>query len=221
MRTCLDRTRAVAVFFAVVLVFAIAAPAGWSGESIALPPPTKSVGMDIFAALANRQSTRLFDKSKPIDAQIISNLLWAGIGVNRDDGKRTAPFTYNAIVLDLYVATPDGCFLYDAESHALNRVSSTDIRNHMYMQDEFFDVPLSIIVAFDADRLPMAYDYQLEYESAWDSAGAVSQNIALAAAGLKLGTVVVVSLHHEEIGDALGLGEKEKIFLSMPVGFLR
>ncbi len=55
--------------------------------------------------------------------QMLSNLLWAAFGVNRpDSGKRTAPSAMNWQEIDVYVATQDGLYVYDAKANALKPV---------------------------------------------------------------------------------------------------
>jgi serine/threonine protein kinase len=50
----------------------------------------------------------------------LSNLLWAAFGINRPDGRRTAPSAMNWQEVSIYVATPEGVYIYDAKDNALN-----------------------------------------------------------------------------------------------------
>jgi len=50
---------------------------------IVLPKPEKEGGKSVLASLAERKTTRTIS-SKEFPMQIISNLLWAAFGVNRD-----------------------------------------------------------------------------------------------------------------------------------------
>jgi hypothetical protein len=59
-----------------------------------LPPQTKG-GMPLMEALANRKTNRDFTQDE-LTPQQLSNLLWAAAGVNRPDGRRTAPTARNA-----------------------------------------------------------------------------------------------------------------------------
>ena len=54
--------------------------------------------------------------------QALSNLLWAAYGVNRPDGKRTAPSANNRQTIDVYVALAEGVYLYNAKEHRLDLV---------------------------------------------------------------------------------------------------
>ena len=51
-------------------------------QTISLPAPQRTGGMPLMQALDNRKTTRAF-ADKPLPLQQLSNLLWAGFGVNR------------------------------------------------------------------------------------------------------------------------------------------
>ena len=78
-------------------------------------------------ALEKRHSSREFAPDA-LPLPLLSNLLWAAYGVNRVDGGRTAPSALNAQEIDVYVALPEGAYLYDHEAHVLNRVVESDLR---------------------------------------------------------------------------------------------
>jgi hypothetical protein len=55
--------------------------------------------------------------AKALHPQVLSNLLWAAFGVNREKGSfgkpgRTAASASNSQEIDLYVALPEGAYLY-------------------------------------------------------------------------------------------------------------
>jgi len=58
-------------------------------KPVALPAPQTSGGKPLMQALKERHSTREFSTEK-LSPQVLSNLLWAGWGINREDGRRTA-----------------------------------------------------------------------------------------------------------------------------------
>ncbi len=61
--------------------------------------------------------------------QVLSDLLWAACGINRSDtGKRTAPSARNWQEIDIYVATEEALYLYDAKAHHLLPILQEDIR---------------------------------------------------------------------------------------------
>jgi len=106
--------------------------AGGSLQTIALPKPEADGGTSVLAALKARKTTRsISDKKLP--PQMLSNLLWAAFGVNRDQGPfgkagRTAASASNSQEIDLYVALAEGVYLYQAMPHQLSPVVSGDFR---------------------------------------------------------------------------------------------
>ena len=85
-------------------------------------------------ALAKRQSAREF-ASRELPAEVLSSLLWAAFGVNRPDGHRTAPTAINLQEIDVFVALPQGAYLYDADAHSLQLAAGSDIRRITGYQD--------------------------------------------------------------------------------------
>jgi len=111
-------------FFALLLV-----PAGLFAQDlkpVALPAPQTSGGKPLMQALKERKSTREFSPEK-LSPQMLSNLLWAGWGINRENGLRTAPSSSNKQEIEIYAVTADGVFVYDAKGNALKPVVSGDL----------------------------------------------------------------------------------------------
>ena len=77
-------------------------------DNIVLPPPDKKGGRPLMQVLNERHSTRSF-ADKPIPMEILSSLLWAAQGVNRDDPDyRTAPSSRNSNEIEIYAVLPQG-----------------------------------------------------------------------------------------------------------------
>jgi hypothetical protein len=98
---------------------------------IVLAKPEKDGGKSVLAALWERRTIRtVSDKALP--PQVLSNLLWAAWGVNRDEGngqfRRTAASASNSQEIDLYVVLPEGIYLYEALGHRLTPVVAGDHR---------------------------------------------------------------------------------------------
>jgi hypothetical protein len=73
---------------------------------IQLLKPQTEGGRPLMQALKDRKTDRSFSSEK-LPLQMLSNLLWAAIGINRpDSGKRTAPSAVNWQEIDLYVVLP-------------------------------------------------------------------------------------------------------------------
>jgi hypothetical protein len=106
--------------FTLVLVSSFASY-GADPSPIQLPIPKMEGGKPLMQALKDRMSQRAFGEEK-LPLQTLSNLLWAAFGINRPDGRRTAPSARNWQEIDIYVATPDGLFLWDARKNLLNPI---------------------------------------------------------------------------------------------------
>ena len=102
-------------------------------EPISLPKPETDGGKSVLAALRDRRTNRnISDKALP--AQVLSNLLWAAFGVNREGGPfgqlgRTAATASNSQEIDLYVVMAQGTYLYEAAPHRLAPVVAGDLRD--------------------------------------------------------------------------------------------
>ena len=99
------------------------------GARMDLPAPDKKGGMPLMQALAERHSSKSGYTGAPLSAQELSNLLWATWGVNRPDGRRTAPSAMNRQEVAVYVVRENGVWRYDAAGHALIRELSGDYRD--------------------------------------------------------------------------------------------
>ncbi|MDD5686716.1 MAG: nitroreductase family protein [Elusimicrobia bacterium] len=112
----------VVVFLMSVCVF------GQAEKEIKLPKPQMEIGKPLMQVLKKRQSGREFSNEK-LSLQTISNLLWAAFGINRPDSNgRTAPSAINMQEIDVYVAIPEGLYLYNAKQNLLQSVLTEDIR---------------------------------------------------------------------------------------------
>jgi len=102
-------------------------------QPIALPKPETDGGTSVLAALRERKTIRNMSERK-LPPQMLSNLLWAAWGVNRDGGPsgrigRTAASASNSQEIDLYVVLPEGVYFYEAVPHRLAPVVAGDHRD--------------------------------------------------------------------------------------------
>jgi nitroreductase len=190
---------------------------GDSAASIALPPAVKQGGLPLMEALARRQSSREFAPDA-LPLPVLSGLLWAAFGRNREDGKRTAPTALNAQEIDVFVALPTGAYLYDAAAHELRLVAAADLRRVTGYQDFVDEAPLDLVYVADHARMGMV---PVGQRSAYAhvAAGAISQNVYLYCASSGLATVIRAWIDREAIADALGLAHDQQVLLSQTVGY--
>lgn len=184
-------------------------------QNIQLPEPVRTGGKPLIDALANRATNREFS-SKELSSQQISNLLWAGNGINRKDGKRTAPSARNCQEIDIYVFTAKGLFLYEPQNNILKQIKAGDFRKDILLQNFAADVPLILVFVANYEKMESMDAEAKEFYGATDC-GFVSQNIYLYCASENLNTVVMGRIDREKIKELAGFNGKA--ILGQPVGF--
>jgi SagB-type dehydrogenase family enzyme len=202
---------------AIVLLCPVLAVAGDVAAVVPLPKPQTEGGKPLFQALKERHSTREFDAAK-LSPQTLSNLLWAAAGVNRADGRRTAPTANNRQETDLYLATADGLFLYEPKEHRLRTILTEDIRALAGQQDFVKTAPLNLIYVADYARMGSGpVEEKLLYSGA--GVGFIAQNVYLFCASEGLATVVRAMIDRPALAKAMKLGPEQHIVLSQTVGY--
>ena len=187
-------------------------------KPIQLSKPQMDGGRPLMQVLKDRSSSREFNSQK-LPLQVLSNLLWAACGVNRpDSGKRTAPSAVNWQEIDVYVATADGLYLYDAKPHLLKTVLAEDIRALAGLQAFVKDAPINLIYVADLSRISRGTNEEKDFFSAADT-GFIAQNVYLFCASEGLATVVRASIDKPTLGKRMKLGPEQRITLSQTVGY--
>lgn len=190
---------------------------GDASQWLALPEPDRAGGMPLMQAIAKRQSLREF-RPDPLPLQTLSDLLWAAFGINRPEpGGRTAPSALNAQEIDVYVALPEGLYLYEPAPHRLRLVVATDVRRVTGYQDFVDDAPLDLVLVADHSRMKMVPASKREsYGSV--AAGAITQNVYLYCASAGLATVTRAWIDRGALSSAMGLEPDQQVILSQTVG---
>ena len=187
-------------------------------QVIKLNAPNKTRGSAFMQALSDRMSIREYD-TKELSLQDLSDLLWAANGVNRADGKRTAPSAMNRQEIDVYVFNKDGAYFYDAVENALKPVAKGDFRKEVAASQEFAaTAPVSLVLVANLEKLG---DPKLEntlINGALD-AGIVNQNINIFCAAVGLATVPRGTMNGEELKKILKLSDSQRLMLNNPVGY--
>ena len=146
-------------------------------------------------------------------------MLWAAFGVNRpDSGKRTAPSAMNWQEIDIYVATVDGLYLYDAKRHALKPVLAEDIRALTGGQPFVREAPVNLVYVADFSRMGKAKADDKLFYSAADT-GFISQNVYLYCASEGLATVVRGSIDRPDLAKVMRLRPDQRVVLAQSVGY--
>lgn len=182
-----------------------------------LPPPRKTGGMPLMEVLAKRRTVRSFE-GRDLSLQQISDLLWAAFGINRPDGKRTAPSARNFQENDLYLLMKSGVFLYLPETHSLEKLMDEDIRHLGGTQDFVKDAPVTVVLIADLDRMGGA-GTGTDLQTAYIDAGYISQNIYLFCTSAGLSTGARGLIDREALGEALQLKNSQAIIIAHCVGY--
>lgn len=186
-------------------------------KPIELPKPQTEGGKPLMQALRERRSAREFS-SQELPPQTLSNLLWAAFGVNRPDGRRTAPSARNMQEIDLYVALPQGLFLYDAKAHRLTPIVAEDLRPLTGTQPFVAQAPLNLVYVADYARMGQGSEESRIFYSAADT-GFIAQNVYLFCASEGLATVVRALIDREKLAARMKLRPDQRIVLAQTVGY--
>jgi SagB-type dehydrogenase family enzyme len=208
------------LFVSVFLLSAILAPCvAQDLKPVVLPKPRMEGGKPLLQALKERKSTRGFSQEK-LSAQTLSDMLWAACGVNRPDGRRTAPSAMNSQEIDLYVTLPDGVYLYEPEPHRLRPVAAGDMRAKTGSQPFVAEAALNLVYVEDQARFKYGHakpEEKIGFASF--AAGAIAQNVYLFCASEGLATVLRASADKEGLAKALKLRPEQRVIYAQSVGY--
>lgn len=186
-------------------------------KEIKLNNPDKNRGTSVMKALSDRHSDREY-AAKELSIQDLSDLLWAANGINRPDGKRTAPSALNKQDIDVYVIMKEGAYLYDAKANSLQPVAKGDHRSAVAGAQDFVKAaPVSLVLVSDLSRFGNITD-QTKLMAAVD-AGTVCQNINIFCSAAGLATVPRASMDQAALKRILKLKDNQLPIMNNPVGY--
>ena len=187
-------------------------------QEIKLNTPDKARGSATMKALSDRMSVREYD-SKELSLQDLSDLLWAANGINRPDGRRTAPTASNRQEIDVYAIRQDGAYFYDAQAHSLKPVAAGDFRAAVAGQQDFVKTaPVCLLIVINLEKLGDPTAEQTKLMGSVD-AGIVSQNINIFCSAVGLVTVPRASMDQAELCKVLKLSNTQLPLMNNPVGY--
>lgn len=206
------------LFFPLITFFLWSQEQTTKPKEIKLPSPRLDHGRPLMQCLKERQSSREFS-SDPLPLPVLSELLWAAYGINRpESGKRTAPSAVNWQNIDIYVALPDGLYLYEPKEHKLILVLAEDIRGQTGLQEFVKTAPLNFVYVADLAKIPRGTDEEKKFYSAAHT-GFISQNVYLYCASEGLATVVRAMIDRELLAKTMKLRPDQLITLAQTVGY--
>lgn len=188
-------------------------------NDIKLPEPSKKGGKPLMQALNERHSSRDY-LNKELTPQQMADLLWAANGINRADGRRTAPSARNKQEIDIYITTAKGIFNYDAAKNSLISVSKDDIRAKTGSQPFVKDAAINILYVCDKTKAASSDEKAMLVCAAF-AAGAIAQNVYLYCASEGLGSVVRGMFNSDELSGLLKLNSDQFIVMAQTVGNIK
>ena len=170
-----------------------------------LPQPDLTQSPPSLMELLNtRQSERVYDKNKKIDDQILSEILWAAYGMNKN-GKRTIATARNVFLLQ-----ENGIWFYNAKENQLEKISDENAIGYTAEQQKFvLDAPVHLVYTSS--------------DSHWghDHAGSAYQNVYLYATAKGLATVIRGLVDFDALHKALKLEDNEFVIVHQPIGYAK
>lgn len=197
-------------FFAAVLI--------GEAANFQLPQPGPGSDMTLTQALKNRRTVREYEL-RELNQSELASLLWAACGVNRADGRRTAPTGRNVQDIDVYVMLPTGVYRYLAQQNQLELVNAGDHRAAAGKQAFAATAPVNLFYVQDLARA-MNADEKNTARHGGIHAGAIMQNVYLFCAANGFGTVARDMLDREKLAAVLKLDSTQQIILGQSVGAL-
>jgi len=118
---------------------------------------------------------------------------------------------------DVYVATADGLYVYDARPHQLNPVLRADVRAQTGIQSYVQDAPLNLVYVADLAKTGPSSTERDLYVTA--DVGFIAQNVYLFCASEGLATVVRGSIDRPALSAVMRLRPDHRIILAQTVGY--
>ena len=214
----MNHIRQTACFIIMLLLFVPQVSAQQLAQ-MKLPAPQTDIGKPVMQVLNARQSIREYTDKK-LPAQELSNLLWAAWGINRPDGRHTAPSAVNYQEIDMYVILTEGVYKYNAQAHALDPIAAGDHRKEVSDREFVYLAP--VILAYVADFAKVRggkNDANMIFTHS--DAAFIGENVYLYCASQGMGTVLMGNIDRAAYGKALNINENQFVTYSQPVGYVK
>lgn len=201
-----------------------------TAQDMRLPEPARNGGMPINTVMTQRHSVRDFDSTRNIDPQLLGQVLWMTLGVNRPEAgapkdskpaNRTNPTARNWQEIRAFIFGREGVWEYVPENHSLKMVANGDHRAIVagtkgFSQEFVLDAPYSVVFVADMERLPQDEHAR---EMALVDAGIACENLNLAATSLGLATVPRATMDSDAIRSLLKLSPRQLPIMNNPIGY--
>ena len=211
----------------------VSIPATQTLPDIELPVPGSGVDSSLFVALERRKTTREIS-SQRLPLSLLSNLLWAACGVNRQTGPfglcgRTAASASNSQEIDVYVAAEEGVYRYDAVNNRLAAIVAGDLRVGALTPGQHGVVakaPVQLIYVVDVNRLahtagfqePGLQDPEVQKSYYFVDTGIIAGHVYLFAAAQGL-AAWFHNCDRDGLGRGRGLRSDQRVLFAQSVGY--
>jgi hypothetical protein len=208
------------------LVIFAAVAAGLFGQDITLKEPQAKSGLDLLDAIKARAAARSFVK-KDIPVADLSTILWAGNGMKGPDAVsgaskagRTIPYSGDVAYVNVYVLTDKGVYAYEPEKKLLRQTSRTDARGQV-TPENIKEAACMVLFTYDFAKAPSFLKNvpALMRNIADGTAAYAAENMMLAAAALKLGSIVMYNIKPAAIAPVAKLGKDESPLFIVQLGY--
>jgi nitroreductase len=209
-----------AIAFLMIALFLMMTATVTLGEDkdIPLTEPKLDPAVDLLTAFKLRQSTRSFTDKK-VSIADLSTVLWAADGINRADGKRTAPAAMGKYVVTIYVLSDQGVFCYQPKKQLLKFISAKKLKTKVGNQADIGTACYVLLLTARLNGYPVFIGQKERLAFAHATAGCIGENVYLMANALKLGTRLVASIKTQEVKTGLALEKDETPLYIMPLGY--
>ncbi len=192
--------------------------------TIKLPEPRATGTMSVEEALHGRRAPRTFGTA-PVTVAEVGQLLWAAQGITGKHGGRAAPSAGALFPLEVILVAanvtglPPAVYRYRPATNELVRIAEGDPRPAIADVCHFqplTGVPAIFVITAVGSRTARAYGNRAPKYVALE-AGAASQNLALEAVALGLGSGMLVESETARLAQAIAAGPGEEPFSVLAV----
>jgi SagB-type dehydrogenase family enzyme len=197
-------------------------------KKIELPPPELSKNISLNDAVKKRKSIRDFSE-KPISLKDLSYLLWISNGINRKEQGyefRTAPSAGALYPVETYLVAnnvedlPQGVYHYSVKDHKLEELKAGDHRESIARAalEQYMCAESAAVFVWSGifQRSKVKYG-ERAYRYVYLDAGHIAENLALASAGLGLGSCQIGALLDDEVNEVIDVDGIEESVIYMTV----
>jgi nitroreductase len=197
------------------------------GQDISLGKPPAKLGVDLLDAIRTRTAARSFVK-RDVSVEDLSTIVWAGNGLkgtpdaisSATKAGGTFPVSGEVNYINLYVLNVKGVYRYLPESNVLKQVAAKDERGTI-TSESIATSAFMLLFTCDTSKLPVFVKGNPEMGKlmAMGTASYGAQNAGLAAAALKLDSIVMFNVKPDAVMSVAKLPKEETPLFIMQLGY--